>query len=219
MHDGLELLRSYSVLGMLLPLIIITIQDCFQVLNAYSEISGWVSKTCLIYPVKSVSKMLLLLLLTFSIFSFFGVVCVQLTHSSLGDWEDIFVTHKIGSIKPLHCYFIFPWLPARGGCTIIFSQWFYMCTVPGKLGFCFCYFCAGYCVCKYLNDLRLEDHICLFAHYTISLSSLCRLIWRYSKYKMLVRYILSNVGQRLSQCFQLSFMEWEFDCSVIAQTD
>ena len=39
----------------------------------------------------------------------------------------------------------------------------------------------------------LEDRVRLFVHYTISLSSLCKFIWRHWTYKMLVRYILSSV--------------------------
>ena len=43
-----------------------------------------------------------------------------------------------------------------------------------------------------------------FVHYTISLSSLCKLIWRHWTYKMPVRYILSSVWVRLSILSQLS---------------
>ena len=43
----------------------------------------------------------------------------------------------------------------------------------------------------------------LFVHNTISLSSLCKLIWRHLTYKMPVRYILSSVWVRLSIFSQL----------------
>ena len=39
----------------------------------------------------------------------------------------------------------------------------------------------------------IADRIRLFVHYTISLSSLCKLIWRHWTYKMPARYILSSV--------------------------
>ena len=35
----------------------------------------------------------------------------------------------------------------------------------------------------------------IFAHYTISLASLCKLIWKHWTYKMPVRYILSSVSK------------------------
>ena len=40
--------------------------------------------------------------------------------------------------------------------------------------------------------------VLFFVQYTISLSSLCELIWRHWTYKMPVRYILSSVWVRLS---------------------
>ena len=39
----------------------------------------------------------------------------------------------------------------------------------------------------------LADRIRLFVHYTISLSSMLKFIWRHWTYKMRVRYILSSV--------------------------
>ena len=48
----------------------------------------------------------------------------------------------------------------------------------------------------------------LFVHNTISLSSLCKLIWRHWTYKMPVRYILSSVWVRLSIFSQLSIMQY-----------
>ena len=60
----------------------------------------------------------------------------------------------------------------------------YCIYIPGKPGFCFHYYCAVYDEFKYFP---------LFVHNTISLSSLCKLIWRHWTYKMPVRYILSSV--------------------------
>ena len=48
----------------------------------------------------------------------------------------------------------------------------------------------------------------LFVHNTISLSSLCKLIWRHWTYKMPVRYILSSVWMRLSTFSQLSIRQY-----------
>ena len=48
----------------------------------------------------------------------------------------------------------------------------------------------------------------LFVHYTISLSSLCKLIWRHGTYKMPVRYMLSSVWVRLSIFSQLSIVHY-----------
>ena len=48
----------------------------------------------------------------------------------------------------------------------------------------------------------------LFVHNTISLSSLCKLIWRLWSYKMPVRYILSSVWVRLSTFSQLSIIQY-----------
>ena len=49
--------------------------------------------------------------------------------------------------------------------------------------------------CPYLYDDR-KLYIFLFVHYTISLSSSCKLTWRQWTYKMPVRYILSSVWVR-----------------------
>ena len=48
----------------------------------------------------------------------------------------------------------------------------------------------------------------LFAYYTISLSSLCRLIWRHWTNKMLVRYMLPSVCLRLRLFSQLSSFQY-----------
>ena len=53
-----------------------------------------------------------------------------------------------------------------------------------------------------------EDRIRLFVHYIISLSSLCKLIWRHGTYKMSGIYILSSVWVRLSILPQLSILRY-----------
>ena len=52
----------------------------------------------------------------------------------------------------------------------------------------------------------------LFVHNTISLSSLCKRIWRHWTYKMPVRYILSSVWVSLSTFSQLSIIQYMGMC-------
>ena len=64
------------------------------------------------------------------------------------------------------------------------------------------YYHFHYCVvcdeCKYSDTSWLADRTRFFVQYTISLSSLCKLIWRHWTCKIPVRYILSSVWVRLS---------------------
>ena len=62
--------------------------------------------------------------------------------------------------------------------------------------------------CKYSDTFWLADRTRLFVQYTISLSSLCKLIWRHWTYKMHVRYILSSVWARLSIFSPLSVIQY-----------
>ena len=61
----------------------------------------------------------------------YGVVCIQLSHSSLEDREDTFVTHLIVISKlevsnfPI-IFIFFSWLYVGGGCSIIFYQLLYI---------------------------------------------------------------------------------------------
>ena len=84
----------------------------------------------------------------------------------------------------------------------------YSIYISGTLGPCFNYWCSVYGICKWLDTLWPTGHVRLFANYTISLSSLCRLIWRHWTNKMLVRYMLPNVCLRLRQFSQLSFVQY-----------
>ena len=68
----------------------------------------------------------------------------------------------------------------------------YCIYVPGKPGICLHFYCAVYDEWKYLETFWLADRTRLFVQYIISLSSLCKLIWRHWTYKMPVRYILSS---------------------------
>ena len=84
----------------------------------------------------------------------------------------------------------------------------YCIYVPGKPGICFHYHCAVYDECKYSDTFGLGDRTRLFVQYTISLSSLCKLIWRHWTYKMPVGCILSSVWVRLSIFSSLSIIQY-----------
>ena len=84
----------------------------------------------------------------------------------------------------------------------------YCIYVPGKPGICSYYYCAVYDECKYSDTFWLADRTSLFAHYNISLSSLCKIVWRHWTYKMPVRYILSSVWVRLSIFSPLSIIQY-----------
>ena len=72
----------------------------------------------------------------------------------------------------------------------------------------FHYHYAVYADCKYSDTFWLAYCIRLFVHYTISLSSLCKLIWRLCTYKMPFKYILSSVWGRLIIFSQLSIIKY-----------
>ena len=84
----------------------------------------------------------------------------------------------------------------------------YCIYVPRKSGICFHYYCAIYDECKYSDTFWLADRTLLFVQYIISLSSLCKFIWRHWTYKMPVRCILSSVWVRLSILFPLSIIQY-----------
>ena len=74
--------------------------------------------------------------------------------------------------------------------------------IQGPLCFAFVNYCDRI-PCTYP-----ADHTRLFVQYTISLSSLCKLIWRHWIYEMPVRYILSSVWVRLSIFSPLSIIQY-----------
>ena len=111
--------------------------------------------------------------------------------------------HQIGSLHLSHCCHIFPWLCVWDGCTIIF--WHLLHIYPGNTGTLFplLMFSLWY-FCKWSDTLWPVGRVRLFVDYTISLSSLCRLIWKHWTTKMLARYMMPSVCLRLSQFSQLS---------------
>ena len=111
--------------------------------------------------------------------------------------------HQIGSIHLSHCCHIFPWLCVTEMVVLSYSVIYYI-YIPGTLGPCFHYWCSVYGICKWSDTLWPVGRVRLFADYTISLSSLCRLIWKHWTTKMLVRYMMPSVCLRLRQFSQLS---------------
>ena len=113
---------------------------------------------------------------------------------------------QIGSIHLSHCYHILPRLCAWDLCYIIFCHLLHMRS--GRTGNLFSLSLCNYDECKYLDTFWLADRTRLFVQYTISSSSLCKLIWRHWNYKMPLRYILSSVWVRLSIFSPLSIIQY-----------
>ena len=144
----------------------------------------------------------------------YGVVCVQLAHFSLGDWEDISIAHVVIIIEsevstlPIIIFF--------RGCVpgMCIASCFVTCCIyiSGGPGFCFHYCCADNDECKFRDTFWLADRVRLFVHHTISLSSLCKLVWGRWTYEMPVRYILSSVWVRLGMFSQLSIIQYTGLC-------
>ena len=65
-----------------------------------------------------------------------------------------------------------------------------------------------YIYTEYSDTLWLADRIRLFVHNTLSLTSLCKLIWRHWSCKMPVRYILSSVWVKLGTFSQLYIIQY-----------
>ena len=199
-------IRSYSALGMLLPLIIIMAHGYSHALKTIDA--------CWVYHVESVSKM------GYSPFDFlfaiYGVACVQLAHSNLGDWKDIFMIHLIIIIKSEVSTFPIVVIFFRGCVSemvVLPYSVIYYIYISGTLGLCFnylcsVYWCSVYGICKRSDTLWPAGHVRLFVYYTISLSSLCRLIWRHWTNKMLVRCMLPSVCLRLRLFSQLSCLQY-----------
>ena len=114
----------------------------------------------------------------------FHQYCVEDVVSSIGYiinflfniWDFMFVIHchhQIRSINLSHCCHIFPRLCAWGGCTIISCRIHIYPSIPGKL------FSHYYSTVVWCTQL-IGYIILLFAHYSTSLSSLCRRIWKSS---------------------------------------
>ena len=97
-------------------------------------------------------------------------------------------------------FIFFPLLCASDVCYIIFCHLLHIRS--GKPGICSHYYCAVYYECKYSDTFWLADRTRLFVQNTISLSSLCKLIWCLSD------IYLSSVWVRLSIFSPLSIIQY-----------
>ena len=92
--------------------------------------------------------------------------------------------HQIGSINLTH-YHICPWLCAWDVCYIIFCHLLHIHS--GKTGILFSLLLCRLWWVQIFGYVWLADRVRLFVHYTISLSSLCKLIWGHWTYEMPLR--------------------------------
>ena len=118
---------------------------------------------------------------------------------------ECFTVSKIDALSWQLCQchmlsYVFSWLCAWGSCAIICCR-FQICISRKKLG------CVSFITVQ-SYDTCPDGRIRFFAHYTTSLSSLCRHIRRYWMSKILVRYVPSTMCIRLSQFSQLPFMQY-----------
>ena len=142
----------------------------------------------------------------------------------LCDWKDISIAHVIIIIKSEVSTFPIVIIFFRGCVPEMFvtshSVTYCIC-VPGKLGICFHYYCAVYDECKYSDTSWLADHARLFVQYTISLSSLWKLIWRHWTHKnacqiyfvecvSMIEHILSVIHNTI--CGAVCFQFTHFSC-------
>ena len=106
--------------------------------------------------------------------------------------------HQIGSIHLSHCCLFFR------GCVsemvVLPYSVIYYIYISGTLGLCLnylcsVYWCSVYGLCKRSDTLWPAGRVRLFADYTISLSSLCRLISRHWTNKMLQVYAAECVSK------------------------
>ena len=138
-------------------------------------------------------------------------------HFNLGDWKDISIAHVIiiikSEISTLPIVIIFSVIVClRCSLHHILSLIAYAFREnhmhSGKTGILFSLLLYSLWWVKMSDTFWLADRIRLFVHYTIWLSSLCKLIWRHWTYKMPVRYILPSVWVRLSIFSQLSIIQY-----------
>ena len=110
-------------------------------------------------------------------------------------YSSCYYHHQIGSVNLTHCYHIFTWLCAWDICYIIFCHLLHVHSWKTRILFSLLLCSLWWMqIVGYILACRSYS----FVHHAISLSSLCKLIWRHWTYKMPVRYILSSVWVRLS---------------------
>ena len=122
-----------------------------------------------LYSFETMSRMLLIFSITLLIcFSICGIECVKLHHSSLGNREDIIITHLITIVQPK---------VSTSPTVVIFSvavwpKW--LCTVccqfhiyPVKTGFCFFITAQSCDVRKQSNTLWCDGRTMVCLHFTL----------------------------------------------------
>ena len=120
-------------------------------------------------------------------------------------YSSCYYHHQIGSINLSHCY-IFPWSCVWDVCYIVFCHVLHIHSVKTVI-LSSSLLCSLWWV-QIVGLLVVSYRIRLFVHYTISLSSLCKLICRHWTYEMSARYILSSVWVRLSIFSYLSIIQY-----------
>ena len=150
--------------------------------------------------------------LPFIFITIYGVVCVQLAHCS-SRWlkeyiySSCYYHNQIGSIHIPHCYHSFTVVLCLR-CLLHHFLSLIAYTFRKKNGNLFSSLVCSLWWVQIFGYVLFADRTRLFVQYTISLSSLCKLIWRHWTYKMPVRYILSSVWVRLSTLSPLSIIQY-----------
>ena len=109
--------------------------------------------------------------------------------------------HQIGSIHDSHRYHIFPWLCAWDVCYIVFCH-----LLPihcGKTGNLLSLLLHSLWWVQIVGHIWLADRICLFVNYTISLSSLYKLIWRHWTYKSACQIYFIECVSKIKDVFSV----------------
>ena len=131
--------------------------------------------------------------------------------SVLDDWKDISIAHVIIIIKSEVSTFpiviIFSVVVCLR-CLLHHIMSLIACTFRENREFAFIIIVQFMMSANIWIRFGLQLVFVCFVQYTISLSSLCKLIWRHWTYKMLVRYILSSVWLRLSIFSPLSIIQY-----------
>ena len=106
-------------------------------------------------------------------FCIYRVACVELAHSSLGDWKNIFITHLIIIIKSEVSTFPIVVIFFRGRVSemvVLSYSVIYYIYIPGKLGLCFHFWCSSLWYLQtigYIMAWRSCSFVCILHHLII----------------------------------------------------
>ena len=106
-------------------------------------------------------------------FCIYRVACVELAHSSLGDWKYIFISHLIIIIKSEVSTFPIVVIFFRGCVSemvVLSYSVIYYIYIPGKLGLCFYFWCSVYVFLQtsgYIMACRSCSFVCRLHHLII----------------------------------------------------